>query len=326
MFRTHLILLVMVLTIADSSAHSQLLAVSSCSEDANISAAKRKLIESAANNFLQKLLTGASEDVVVMMSKDGQANVTREQLKSYVAMLSQQWKPQNTSIQHTYLLKLIGKSAGRILCGRDLKKPDGWESLKAADVSEQAYVSISAETINNRLVFTIWLVPEETSWKIQSIWMNVATLADKDSLWLWQFAEEQRKKGHNFNAALYYAAAAQVSNRDPNFQMGIVQSISEDVATLTVPPEVKGPPPFFWKNGEQTYKVLQVGPMAIGGKIYLALHHEVSPWQSNEQVDGWNKDFIRYIKQRLPEYSDAFAGLIIRAVERGTSRGFGTVE
>jgi len=312
--------------IASSSAYPQLPAVFTCNEDANIPAAKRKLIEATASEFLQKLMESRSEEALTMMSKDGQANVTREQMKGMSIMLSQQWKPQNTSIQHTYFVKLMGKSPGRVLCATNLKKPNGWESLEAADLAEQAYVSMSAETINNHLAFTVWLVPEERSWKIQSVWMNVSTLADKDSMQLWEVAQEQRKKGHNFNAAAYYAAAAQVANRGPSFQMGIVQSISEDVSTLTIPEEVKGPPPFFWKDGERTYKVLQVGPIAVGGKIYLAVNHEVPPWQSNEQVDGWNKEFIRYIKQHFPEYSDAFAGIVIRAMERGTTRGFGTVD
>ncbi|HZS28215.1 MAG TPA: hypothetical protein VFB76_13380 [Candidatus Angelobacter sp.] len=119
-----------------------------------------------------------------MMSKDGQANVTREHLKGMSTMLSQQWKPQNIALQHTYFIKSIGKSPGRVLCGTDLSKPDGWESLETVDVSEQAHVLISADIVNNRLAFTVWLVPEQSSWKVQSFWMNVSALADKDSMWL----------------------------------------------------------------------------------------------------------------------------------------------
>jgi hypothetical protein len=69
-----------------------------------------------------------------------------------------------------------------------------------------------------------------------------------------------------------------------------------------------------------------VGPIAVGGKIYVILVHEVSPWQSNDQVDGWNKLLLGFVKQRFPEYSDMFAGLVARAVERGSNRGYGTVE
>jgi hypothetical protein len=297
-----------------------------CKEDSDIAADKRAMIESTANNFLQLLLGPNPERAFELMSEKGRANVTQEQLKGGLSAILQLVKPQSISLQHTYFIELKGNSPGRVVCGRDISKSDGWESLEAADVPEQAHVVIMAKTVNNLVAFTVWLVPEQNSWKVQSFWMNAVTLADKDSLKLWQLAQEQRKKGHNFNAALFYAAAAQTANRGPNFQMGIAQSISQDSSTLTMPPDILGPPPFLWKNGENTYKVMSVGPIAVGGKIYLILVHEVSPWQSNEQVDHWNKEFLRYVKQRFPEYTDAFAGLVARARERGSARGFGTVE
>jgi hypothetical protein len=71
---------------------------------------------------------------------------------------------------------------------------------------------------------------------------------------------------------------------------------------------------------------MNVGPIAIAGKMYILIVHQVSPWQSDAQVDGWNKELLSYFKRRFPEYSDVFSGLVARAIEQGTSRGFGTVE
>jgi hypothetical protein len=70
-------LLLALFTLTGSSALSQSPFIFTCSEDANIQAAKRTLIESPANEFLQKLLGSHAEDAAGMMSKDGQANVTR---------------------------------------------------------------------------------------------------------------------------------------------------------------------------------------------------------------------------------------------------------
>lgn len=151
-------------------------------------------------------------------------------------------------------------------------------------------------------------------------------LADLDSMKMRGLAQAQHAKGHNFNAVILYTTAAQLANRGPSFQLGITQSITDDLAKLPVPPEIRGPTPFFWKDGENTYKILNVGPIAVGGKIYMMLVHEVAPWQSDAQVDGWNKELLRYFKKRFPEYSDSFAGLVARAHERGGNRGFGTVE
>ena len=71
---------------------------------------------------------------------------------------------------------------------------------------------------------------------------------------------------------------------------------------------------------------MQVGPIAIGGKLYVAIGHDVAPWQNDEQVDGWNRVLITYFKRQFPEYSDIFFGIVIRAYERGSNRGYGTVE
>ena len=232
----------------------------------------------------------------------------------------------DTRVQRTYLLNLKGKSPGSIVCGRDLSKPDGWASLAASDIPEQAYVQIAAHAINNEIIFTLWLVPEQSQWKVQSVWTNVSTLADKGALQVWQLARAQSAQGHQFNAALLLNAAAELAQRGPNFQAGITQSISKDMSELALPAELKGDLPFIWKSADHTWKVLNAGPLAIGGKIYVLIVHEVQPWQTDAQVDGWNKQLLVYFRKRFPEYSGVFAGLVARARERGTNRGFGTVE
>ncbi|HWY56746.1 MAG TPA: hypothetical protein VNZ03_19930 [Terriglobales bacterium] len=298
----------------------------SCAEDAHIDTAKKKTIDAVAMNFIQTVLGPNPSAAFDFMSKAGQAETTGQQLDGAVAAIIRQFEPKNVTLQNTYLIELKGKSPGRVVCATDLSKPDGWESLAAENIPEQAHVLLSADTINNKLAFVVWLVPEQGEWKVQSFRLNISTLADKDSLQLWELARAQEARQHSFNAALLYAAAAQTADRGPNFQLGITQSISDDMSKFTSPPEITGQPPFFWKDGETTYKVMSVGPIAVGGKIYVIIVHEVSPWQSDAQVDGWNKDLLNYLKRRFPQYSDVFAGLVARAIERGSNRGYGTVE
>jgi hypothetical protein len=299
---------------------------SSCGEDAHIDTPKKNEIDSVAMEFVQTVLGPNPSAAFDFMSKAGQAETSRQQLDGAATAIIRQFEPKNVTLQHTYLIELKGKSPGRVVCATDLSKPEGWESLAAADVPEQAHVLLSADTRNNKLAFVVWLVPQQSEWKVQSFRMNVSTLAEKDSVQLLELARTQQARQHSFNAALLYAAAAQTADRGPNFQLGITQSISDETSKLTAPAEIQGQPPFFWKNGETTYKVASVGPIAVGGKIYVIIVHEVSPWQSNEQVDGWNRELLSYFKRRFPEYSDFFAGLVARATERGSNRGYGTVE
>jgi len=298
----------------------------SCAEDAHIVTAKKKTIDVVAMNFIQTVLGPSPSAAFDFMSKAGQAETTRQQLDGAAAKIIRQFEPKNVTLQHTYLIELKGKSPGRVVCATDLSKPDGWESLAVDSIPDQAHVLLSADTINNKLAFVVWLVPEQEEWKVQSFRLNVSTLADKDSLQLLVLARAQQARQHSFNAALLYAAAAQTADRGPNFQLGITQSISDDMSKFTGPPEITGQSPFLWKDAEITYKVRSVGPIAIGGKIYVIIVHEVSPWQSDAQVDGLNKELLNYFKRRFPEYSDVFAGLVARGIERGGNRGYGTVE
>jgi hypothetical protein len=298
----------------------------SCGEDAAIDAAKKKAIDSAALNFVQAVFAGSASSSAAFdsMSKTGQAETSQQQMAAAIAAI-RLFEASNVALQNTYLIRLMGKSPGRVVCG-DLSSPESWESLAAQDVPEQAHVLLSADTRNNKLAITVWLVPEQGKWKVNSFRVNVSSLADKDSFQLWQMARAQQARQHTLNAALLYSAAAQAAERGPNFQLGITQSLSEDIAGLSVPAEIRDQPPFLWKDGEATYTVRNVSPVAIGGKIYLAIVHEASFGQSDAQMDAWNKQLLKYFKQRFPEYSDVFAGLVARAVERGGNRGYGTVD
>jgi hypothetical protein len=314
-----------VLVVWSRPALSQELFASACGEDAHIDASKRNDIDAVAVSFVEAVLSPNPSSAFGRLSKPAQATTTPQQFDA-VGQIVRKFEPKNVTLQHTYLIQLKGKSPGRVVCATDLTKPDGWESLEAESVPEQAHVLLSADMVNNKLAIAMWLIPDDRGWKVQDFRVNVSTLADKDSMHLLQLARVQQEAKHNFNAALLYAAAAQTANRGPSFQLGLSQSISEEMAKLAVPDEIKGPPPFLWKNGETTYKVINLAPTAIGGKLYVVISYEVSPWQSNEQVDGWNKELLAYFKHRFPEYTDTFGGLVARATERASNRGFGTVD
>jgi hypothetical protein len=315
-----------ILALATLRAPAQQPNMSSCGEDGHIDTAKKKTIDTAALSFVQTVIGPSPSAAFDLMSQAGQAETNRQQLDSAALAIMRQFEPKNVAVQHTYLIKLKGGYPRRVVCATDLSKPGGWESLSAENVPEQAHVLLSADTRNNKLAFVVWLVPEKSEWKVQSFRVNVSTLADKDSIQLWELARAQQARQHSFNAALLYAAATQAADRGPNFQLGITQSISDDTSKFTAPAEINGQPPFSWKNGANTYKVMSVGPIAIGGKIYVIIVHEVAPWENDAQVDAWNKELLNYFKRRFPEYSDVFAGLVARAIERGSNRGYGTVE
>jgi hypothetical protein len=297
-----------------------------CGEDTHIDATKRTAIDLAAVNFANALFSSNPSSAFDALSKDGQLAIPREKMASIGAALVTQLSPKNAVVQHSYDIALVGKASGPVVCGDDLSKPEKTVLLNLLDLPDQAAVLMAADSINNHLAISITLVPEQGAWKVQGFWVNVSTLAEEDSNQLWQMGRMQAAKGHDFNAALLLSASLQLANRGPDFKLGIVQYIQEDLSNLSVPVEIRGQPPFIWSKGVKDFKVLSYGPIAVGGKIYVNISHEVEPWTNDAQVIGRNKELIAYFKQRFPEYSEVFAGVVARANEKGTNRGYGTVD
>jgi hypothetical protein len=210
--------LVAIIVLVGTLASAQSPFVFSCAEDEHIDSVKRDAIDGIATKFVQALLNSGANTAYDMLSADAQTNVTIEQLQNQATAITK-YDPKNVVIRHTYYIQLKGESPGRVVCAKDLTRPDGWESLSAESIPEQAHVVVSGDAINNQLALTLWLVPEQKFWKVQSFWLNIASLADLDSTQLWQLGRAQQAKGHNFNATLLLSAAAQAAQRGPNFQM-----------------------------------------------------------------------------------------------------------
>jgi hypothetical protein len=295
-----------------------------CIQDAEIGELEQR-IDRAATNFVDALLRGDSSTTFSDLSEDLRRKLTRDGMVEQIHTI-RQFEPKNAKVQHTYLIKVKKQPMIRVVCATNLLDPNQWVSLSATNVPEQAHVLISADTPNNRLAITIWVLPENDGWRVRGFWFNVSALADQEAAQLLEKARAQNQRKHLFNAALLYTAALQFVNRGPDFQMGITQTLHEDMSHLVAPPEIQGPPPFSWRSHEKTWKILSIGPLAVGGKLYISISHEVPHIQTDSQVEGWNKELLAYFKERFPEYSDVFAGVVVRAHEQGTNRGFGTVE
>jgi hypothetical protein len=107
-------------------------------------------------------------------------------------------------------------------------------------------------------------------------------------------------------------------------QLGFLPEIRGEMASLPVPKLLRGQPPFSWRFGESSFEVSNVGPVGIGGKVYLIITHLLGQWQDDKTVDQKNRELMAGFKQAFPEYADAFAGLIVEAREKAGVRGYRT--
>jgi len=175
-------------------------------------------------------------------------------------------------------------------------------------------------------VFVIWLSRERGDWHILYSHFATEKMVGKSAEDLQMMAQLQHQAHRDFNAYILYAAALQLADRGPNFQLGSQPEIQKGIAEVEVPRELRGQPPFAWSFGKSSFKILNVAALGVSGKIYLLIDHEIEPWVDNQDADRKNHDLMVNFATAYPEYRDAFAGLVVRAHERGGNRGWGTVD
>jgi hypothetical protein len=164
----------------------------------------------------------------------------------------------------------------------------------------EAYAIVEGDTVNNTNAFVIWLLPEQSNWRVQYVHFATITMVGKSADDLQKIAATENAKQHTFNAFILYAAAVQLADRGPFFQLGIRPDIEKAIGNVQRPHILQGQAPFVWKFDESTFKVLNVGPIGIGGKIYLLVSHEIEPWAEDKQADRKNRDLITALPKPTP--------------------------
>jgi len=314
------------LLVVACKASSQLF-TAGCKADDEISAKDRESVGQVALKFVQDALGPNSSTAFAAFTADAKKSVPLEQ---FVSGFQNSIKPmgpfKDLRVAHTYVPRVTGGTQEqRVVCG-NLSSPETWVAVNARPGPAEAYVIVEGDTVNNTHAFVIWLIPEQGNWRVQYVQFATITMVGKSADDLQKMAASENEKQHNFNAFILYAAALQLADRGPFFQLGIRPEIEKAIGNVQRPPVLQGKAPFVWNFDKSTFRVLNVGAIGIGGKIYLHIDHEIEPWAEDKEADGKNRDLITAFAKAYPEYKEAFAVLVVRAHERGGNRGFGTVD
>lgn len=320
-------ILLAVTTSAGARASAPQLFVTSCAVDDEITANDRAAVNEKALSFVRDVIGPDLSIAYAAFTAEAKGNLPIEQFVSGVQNAIKPMAPFNDlRVAHTYMAKVTGGSQEqRAVCGR-LSSPEGWVAVTVRPGPPEAHVVVEAQTVNNSAAFLVWLIPEAGSWHVQYLHFVFTAMVGKTAGDMQKLAEAEQAKQHNFNAFILYNAAQQLAYRGPFFQLGISPDIDKAVASVQRPPVLQGQAPFLWNFDNSHYKLLNVGPIGVGGKIYLLVDHEVEPWANDQEVISENRGLISAFAKAYPEYKEAFSGIVIRAHERGGNRAYGTVD
>jgi hypothetical protein len=304
----------------------------SCLTDNEVPANERDPYEKSAMGFVETLLGDKPEEAYSELVDELRGKLSAEDFVRRINQGVRQFQPfADLHIEHSYRESQITLGSGRnnvpctAVASGNLNAPEGRVMIAASPVPLQAHVIIEGRAKNNRWAFVLWLLPDQPRWRINGFYILPITILDRTATDIWNLARQERDRRHALNSYLLYVSAAQLAYRGPDLQLGIQPEIVKEMTALTVPSELKGEPPFEWKFSNDTYDVISVGPIGVGGVFDLRIVHKVAQTEDNRELERQNRALIKAFEDAHPDYVQVFDGLVVQAVMPNGS-GFGTVE
>jgi hypothetical protein len=136
-------------------------------------------------------------------------------------------------------------------------------------------------------------------------------------------AREESRLGHGLNAILLYTAAAGLASRGPFYHSEVQDQIQQEAAQIVPPAEFRSQPPFLLEGPSGLFRIVSLAPVSVDKRLYLLIAHVITLSDSGEVVQN-NRDLMTAFAKRFPEYSHAFAGLVVKATGPDGSREWRT--
>jgi hypothetical protein len=294
-----------------------------CQRDEEIAPPTRAAIEAAAMTYVRTVLSADPASGYAMMTKEVQAASTPLKFTAAMMAVKAMQPTGRLQVARSYFIQSAGSGPdARTVCGP--LSDSQWVSLEIKPGREQAHVEIDGQARNNGLAFTLWLLPEQGDWRVESFHAAYSSIVGLTPEMLLKRAREESTLGHRFNATMLYAGAQATVDRGPAFQLGVRQDLQQDLRTFPLPPEFQGTPPFTWKMNGHAYSVSQVTIVGVDGKLGLIFLLPQKTWTDNQAADRVNRAFLNDFIATHGDYRRAFQFLVARALKPDKSGGFGT--
>lgn len=171
---------------------------------------------------------------------------------------------------------------------------------------------------------TLILQPIGPDWRLAGFYAKQAQLSGHDGPWFAQRAREFKTKGQNRNAWLYFQQAITlVSPVDFMSTLGTDKLYDEAQSAQPSDLPMNGQVADLTAAGK-TYKLTAIFPLAVGNDLDVVVKYQAADVSNTGQCFQENTAVTRALVAKFPEFRDAFAGVVTRAVEP-SGRDYGSL-
>jgi hypothetical protein len=149
-------------------------------------------------------------------------------------------------------------------------------------------------------------------------------VAGHDALWFTERARDFKAKAQNHNAWLYYREAIALS-APVDFMSTLATDQLYDEAQAAQPPDLQtnGSTLDMSASGK-IYHLTEIFPLAVGGDLDVVVKYQAADVSNAARTFQENTAVIKALVAKFPEFREAFAGVVARAVEP-SGRDYGSL-
>jgi hypothetical protein len=277
-------------------------------------------------------MTGAADHFFDLLSKGDVSGLKQNAISSLAADFSNVENAVNANhenlgaahadLRSAFLLKVEGSSPAQrveFLCGVFGKNGQTANSAEFVlnDLAAGTYAVVmkAASTAKGPMVISFVLVQQGTEWKLGGLYIKESEAAGKDFNWYADKAAGFKEKGENRNAWLYYTEARNLAAPVPFMYTQATDRIYDASEALKPSELPSNESPVDLTAGGKTYKLTALYPLGIGEDFDLIVKYQAPDVSDSVKTYETNMAVIKALLAKYPEFRNAFAGVVARAVE-----------
>ena len=300
-----------------------------CQSANDMDAAVRTVLETTAKHYFDMAVRGDSAELRQNSIAAVAANFRgiEEAVKDNQAAFA----GRHAVVRPPFLLTVEGTETperSEFLCGVFGKSGQTADSavflLHNLPPGKYGVVIMDAQGGKDARTLTLILQQVGADWKLGGFYARPAQVNGHDGAWFAQRARDFKAKGQNRNAWLYYREATALSAPVDFMSTLVTDKLYDEMQTV-----LPGDMPTNGKTvdvsaGTTTYHLTDVFPLAVGNDLDVVLKYQAADVSNTAQTYRENVAVTKAALAKYPELREAFAGVIVRAVEP-SGRDFGSL-
>ena len=148
-------------------------------------------------------------------------------------------------------------------------------------------------------------------WKLGGFYAKPAQIAGHDGNWFADRAREFKSKGQLRNAWFYFGEARELLVPVPFMATATTDKLYDEMQAVK-PADL---PPLDLTAGGKTFKVTDLFPVPVGRDFDLVVKYQSADVSDTGKTFQDNLAVMKALLAKYPEFRDAFAGIVVRAVD-----------